>query len=132
MLKKAEFTLSLTFGFCLVCSGKGPNNRVLLGDLVTKGSFASFSQTWKEALVFGLIADVQHANLDDGPNFKKTRVRRYRPALDRGLKLAVNEWLTYDVECAVQLGDIIDGQAKRIGDSALAIARVRFAVSACV
>jgi hypothetical protein len=104
--------------------GPGPDHQVLVGGLVAKATFAKFSRTWTRAFVFGLVSDVQHVDLDDGPNFKGTRVRRYRQALHRGLRRAVDDWLLHDVEVCVQLGDVIDGQAKRVGDSRAALERV--------
>lgn len=65
---------------------------------------------------FGLIADVQYADADDGYNFSKTRRRYYRAALDL-LKKAVWDWKSQHAELdfVVQLGDIIDGINRRQG-----------------
>ena len=66
---------------------------------------------------FGAIADIQYADADDGADFKKTVVRRYRNTL-RILHQAVNAWrdqeqsLGYPVQLIAQLGDIIDGRCR--------------------
>ncbi|XP_069510605.1 manganese-dependent ADP-ribose/CDP-alcohol diphosphatase-like isoform X3 [Ambystoma mexicanum] len=64
----------------------------------------------RELFAFGIIADVQYADKDDGYNFLKTRKRYYRHSL-RLLQSAIKEW---NDEARVpsfvlQLGDIIDG-----------------------
>ena len=68
-------------------------------------------------LSIGVIADVQYANSDNGSDFKKTVVRRYRNSL-RLLEAAVNDWTTqqetlgYPVQLLVQLGDLLDGRCQ--------------------
>ena len=63
---------------------------------------------------FGLIADVQYADLDDAPNFTKTRVRRYRHSLGI-LEKAVDYWSRIpDLKYIVQLGDLVDGFNKSV------------------
>lgn len=47
----------------------------------------------KPLFSFGAIADVQHADIEDGWNWHKTRRRYYRGGLLQ-LKLAVDTWLT--------------------------------------
>lgn len=59
---------------------------------------------------FGVIADVQYADVEDGYNFMKTRKRYYRNSITL-LSEAIEEW---NKECIplsfiIQLGDIIDG-----------------------
>ena len=63
---------------------------------------------------FGVIADVQHADLDDAYNFHRTFMRYYRHALEK-FKEAVKTWNENKVDFAVQLGDIIDGFSKKHG-----------------
>lgn len=60
--------------------------------------------------VFGLITDIQYADIDDRPNYSKTKWRRYRNALSC-LQRAVNHWKTQAPSpmFIIQLGDIIDG-----------------------
>ena len=64
---------------------------------------------------FGVIADIQFADADDGQDFKKTVVRRYRNTLTV-LHKAVDMWLAqaedlgYPIQLIAQLGDIIDGR----------------------
>uniref|UniRef100_A0A8C5WJV2 Manganese-dependent ADP-ribose/CDP-alcohol diphosphatase n=1 Tax=Leptobrachium leishanense TaxID=445787 RepID=A0A8C5WJV2_9ANUR len=59
---------------------------------------------------FGIIADIQYADIDDGYNFLKTRMRYYRNSLSL-VKDAVQEWNAESVKpkFVLQLGDIIDG-----------------------
>lgn len=68
-------------------------------------------------LRFGVIADVQYADVDDEWNFAKTQRRRYRSALD-SLKLAVRHWLEGpQLHFIADLGDMIDQQCETRGDS---------------
>ena len=77
----------------------------------------SSSASVKPLFSFGAIADIQYADADDGSDFKKTVVRRYRNTL-RILHEAVNLWMNqeqrlgYPVELIAQLGDIIDGRCR--------------------
>lgn len=59
---------------------------------------------------FGVIADIQYADLDDGSNFARTRKRYYRHSLQL-LRQAREHWSESVVqpEFVLQLGDIIDG-----------------------
>ncbi|XP_004685138.2 PREDICTED: manganese-dependent ADP-ribose/CDP-alcohol diphosphatase isoform X2 [Condylura cristata] len=59
---------------------------------------------------FGVIADIQYADLEDGYNFQRTRRRYYRHSLLH-LQGAVEEWNQNSTPlcCILQLGDIIDG-----------------------
>lgn len=59
---------------------------------------------------FGVIADVQYADIDDGFNYSKTRRRYYRSSLQL-LRNSQKSWLesTDRPEFILQLGDVIDG-----------------------
>ncbi|CAJ1080505.1 manganese-dependent ADP-ribose/CDP-alcohol diphosphatase [Xyrichtys novacula] len=59
---------------------------------------------------FGVIADIQYADLVDGSNYTRTRKRYYRSSLQL-LKNALKSWNEAAVkpEFIIQLGDIIDG-----------------------
>ncbi|XP_040187112.1 manganese-dependent ADP-ribose/CDP-alcohol diphosphatase isoform X2 [Rana temporaria] len=59
---------------------------------------------------FGVIADIQYADKDDGYNYVQTRVRYYRSSLSL-LQDATREWASENAPPAfiLQLGDIIDG-----------------------
>ncbi|KAM8837541.1 manganese-dependent ADP-ribose/CDP-alcohol diphosphatase [Spinachia spinachia] len=59
---------------------------------------------------FGVIADIQYADIDDGYNFSRTRRRYYRSSLQL-LTNARRSWSESAVkpEFILQLGDIIDG-----------------------
>jgi manganese-dependent ADP-ribose/CDP-alcohol diphosphatase len=58
---------------------------------------------------FGVIADIQYANLDDGQNYACTEVRHYRGALEM-VDAAVAYWAAQQVSFVAQLGDLVDGQ----------------------
>lgn len=59
---------------------------------------------------FGVIADIQYADIDDGYNYSHTRKRYYRSSLQL-LRNAQESWSESVVkpEFILQLGDIIDG-----------------------
>ena len=59
---------------------------------------------------FGLITDIQYADIDDRQNYSKTKWRRYRNALPC-LQKAVAHWKVEKPSpmFIIQLGDIIDG-----------------------
>lgn len=71
---------------------------------------------------FGVIADIQYADLDDGYNFARTRRRYYRSSLQL-LRKAQESWSESAVkpEFILQLGDIIDGFNKGHGASKRAL-----------
>lgn len=63
---------------------------------------------------FGIIADVQYADIDDGHNFLRTRKRYYRSSIQL-LRQALKSWSEAAVtpDFILQLGDIIDGFNRR-------------------
>eukprot|EP01130_Rhizamoeba_saxonica_P017123 TRINITY_DN8166_c0_g1_i2.p1 TRINITY_DN8166_c0_g1~~TRINITY_DN8166_c0_g1_i2.p1 ORF type:complete len:306 (-),score=53.95 TRINITY_DN8166_c0_g1_i2:24-941(-) len=63
---------------------------------------------------FGIIADIQYADREDGWNFDKTVTRRYRNTLNI-LKEARNYWEEQSISTVIQLGDIIDGNCAKGG-----------------
>jgi len=83
---------------------------------------------------FGVIADVQWADTDDGSNYDKTVMRRYRGAF-RTLERAVGWWnlLLEPPTFIAQLGDIIDGVNVDLGqsDSALEAALAALRCAPC-
>jgi hypothetical protein len=61
---------------------------------------------------FGVIADIQYANIADGASFAGTP-RYYRHSLEAA-EMAVRDWEEKQLICFIaQLGDIIDGFNKR-------------------
>ena len=72
--------------------------------------------TARALLRFGVVADVQYADLDEGTNFLRTVTRYYRHA-GEALQQAVRCWLAHGllqdqeepVAFVAQLGDLIDG-----------------------
>ncbi|XP_044309683.1 manganese-dependent ADP-ribose/CDP-alcohol diphosphatase [Varanus komodoensis] len=57
---------------------------------------------------FGVIADIQYADLEDGYDFYRIQKRYYKHSL-RHLQNAVENWNGSAVQFVLQLGDIIDG-----------------------
>nr|XP_022312853.1 manganese-dependent ADP-ribose/CDP-alcohol diphosphatase-like isoform X2 [Crassostrea virginica] len=72
---------------------------------------------------FGLIADVQYADSENGFNFTRTNERFYRRSLTL-LKEAVQHWRTERVDSVLQLGDIIDGKCRVEEKSEICLQRV--------
>ncbi len=96
--------------------------------IFSTGKMASFTSTTSvqpPSCCFGIIADVQYANIMDGLNYSQTRVRYYRNSL-RLLEEAVDIWKGYShpVSFVLQLGDVIDGYNKRFGESVSALQTV--------
>ena len=82
---------------------------------------------------FGVVADVQYADLPVGTNFLKTVQRYYRHSLD-ALSMAVQSWLRdgpggMPVAFVAQLGDLIDGKNADHGQTAAAAADVHRVLS---
>lgn len=77
---------------------------------------------------FGLVADVQYADVEDGWDFHHTSQRYYRNALPQ-LRAIVAEWLrmatsenaTMNLRFAVNLGDLIDGKNRPASTSRQAL-----------
>jgi manganese-dependent ADP-ribose/CDP-alcohol diphosphatase len=71
---------------------------------------------------FGVITDIQYANIGDGTNYDKTKVRYYRNGLNL-LRDAVKTWKKYETDnntklkCVIHLGDLVDGKSRAINDS---------------
>lgn len=63
---------------------------------------------------FGVIADVQYADIDDGHNFLRTRKRYYRNSIQL-VRKALESWSEAAVapDFILQLGDLIDGFNRR-------------------
>ena len=71
---------------------------------------------------FGIIADVQYADCDNGSNFNKSVTRYYRKSLDV-LREAVDFWnQDPNMIFIAQLGDLLDGVNKRLGISEASLA----------
>jgi len=73
---------------------------------------------------FGVIADVQYADIEDGWDFHHIQQRRYRGALGI-LKEAAQKWKLQGISLVVQLGDIIDGKCAIFKQTASAFAQVQ-------
>jgi hypothetical protein len=90
----------------------------------TSSSSSSSEACRKPLLRFGVIADVQYADVDDAYNFSRTEVRGYRGSLVC-LKNAVDAWNaaapTAAVSFVANLGDIIDQRNEASGKSRTAL-----------
>lgn len=74
---------------------------------------------------FGVIADVQYADIDDGYNFQRTNRRYYRNSLEL-LRNALDSWSKAAVKPGfiLQLGDLIDGKNEPLAASDRALQAV--------
>ncbi|XP_047615170.1 manganese-dependent ADP-ribose/CDP-alcohol diphosphatase isoform X2 [Phacochoerus africanus] len=74
---------------------------------------------------FGVIADIQYADLEDGYNFQGNRRRYYRHSLLH-LQGAIEHWNKESSTpcCVLQLGDVIDGYNAQYRASEKALERV--------
>jgi manganese-dependent ADP-ribose/CDP-alcohol diphosphatase len=83
----------------------------------------------KPLVSFGILSDIQYADVQDGFSYDKKRARYYRNSLNL-VKEAVKYWKNYEKESntqlkfILQLGDLIDGKCKAINDSVPAMRRV--------
>ncbi|GLE00770.1 hypothetical protein PINS_up009558 [Pythium insidiosum] len=78
-------------------------------------------------LSFGLITDVQYADVEDGWNYSHTTQRFYRNAFVL-MERAIDAWLSRSqppLAFAVNLGDLIDGKSKRAGSTPAALERMQ-------
>ncbi|OQR84456.1 hypothetical protein ACHHYP_13363 [Achlya hypogyna] len=77
---------------------------------------------------FGVLADVQYADVDDAWNYTKTSKRFYRAAKSH-LEAAVDAWVveaaTTPIRFAVNLGDLLDGKNAPMGQSQTTLALLR-------
>eukprot|EP00242_Pyramimonas_sp_CCMP2087_P008312 CAMPEP_0198207660 /NCGR_PEP_ID=MMETSP1445-20131203/11098_1 /TAXON_ID=36898 /ORGANISM="Pyramimonas sp., Strain CCMP2087" /LENGTH=382 /DNA_ID=CAMNT_0043880775 /DNA_START=197 /DNA_END=1348 /DNA_ORIENTATION=- len=85
---------------------------------------------------FGLISDTQYVDAEDGSNFPKTKIRRYRHSL-QVLHRAVASWNQQirngkPLDFVLQLGDAIDGSCAALNSSSSAVADLVRAKEACV
>lgn len=70
---------------------------------------AGSARTTSEALFsFGIIADIQYADIEDGYDFLGFNRRYYKRSLSC-LQKAIEDWNRTEVQFVIQLGDIIDG-----------------------
>lgn len=91
-------------------------------ELSRDSAIAPFAGALKPVFSFGVIADVQYADADDGSDFHQTVVRRYRNSLHIVNK-AVDDWLEqeqrlgYPIQLLAQLGDLLDGRCQEKEDN---------------
>lgn len=72
---------------------------------------------------FGIIGDVQYADVEDGSDFLHTELRFFRNALQI-LKATANNWSKEGANFVVQIGDLIDGCNKKGNASRKALSMV--------
>ena len=65
-------------------------------------------------MTIGVIADVQHADIENNYNYHKTYMRFYRHAIEK-FKEAVKVWNESKVDFSIQLGDVLDGFSVKHG-----------------
>jgi len=78
---------------------------------------------------FGVIADIQYADLDDGKSFGGS-TRYFRRALEI-TQHAVDAWDQTDIRFIAQLGDLIDGRNKDAGLSDSSLNAVQSTIGKC-
>nr|DBA27470.1 TPA: hypothetical protein GDO54_007959 [Pyxicephalus adspersus] len=85
----------------------------------------SLDECQEPLFTFGVIADIQYADKDDGYNYVKTRIRYYRSSLSL-LQDAAQDWASEPAQPAfiLQLGDIIDGFNAPLKTSETSLAKV--------
>ncbi len=83
----------------------------------------------KPIVTFGVLTDIQYADVEDGKSYDGKRNRYYRNSLNL-VKEAVSNWKNYEqlnqtkLKFIIQLGDLVDGKAKAIDDSIPSVSRV--------
>ena len=113
--------LRCTLRRTLACLGGGSVIALARLQMTASSSEAAAAAPANGALFrFGVIADVQWADVEDGYNFARTTRRCYRGALAT-LGVAVDWWLPMRLDFVAQLGDLIDGQNAQLGHSTSAM-----------
>ena len=109
--------MSTTFGHRawrrILCIG---GSTVLASALGVRHLVLASSEPRPPSFSFGVIADVQWADVPDGFNYDRTIRRCYRGALDQ-LKDAVHWWGAQQLHFIANLGDLIDGKNAQLGQS---------------
>jgi manganese-dependent ADP-ribose/CDP-alcohol diphosphatase len=116
---------------------KGRSLRRLLPPCMVAGTIA-WSATGAEQMQphgkkqfgFGLIADIQYHDADDGFNFAKTVRRHYRGSLAM-IPRACDYWNDRSIDFILQCGDIIDGQCAKASSSESSLKAVLNELEAC-
>jgi len=93
------------------------SSRILQSKMTSQQKKEDISKT------FGVIADIQYADVEDATDFSGKQKRYYRNSLEI-VKQAANHWRGNDVEFVVQLGDIIDSKAKQHKGSEIECSKV--------
>lgn len=84
----------------------------------TTSASATSASAAAPAFRFGVVADLQYADVPDGSSFSGTDVRRYRASLAKAAD-ASRMFHARGVTCVMQLGDLIDGKAVGVYDPML-------------
>lgn len=96
--------------------GLGLHHRISVPLLLTRLYQSSSFSMEARPMTFGVISDVQWADIPDGSNYSGSVTRKYRGAF-QNLREGVNWWLDHRVHFVAQLGDIIDGKNEAEGTS---------------
>ena len=75
-----------------------------------------------DTLRIGLIGDIQYCDREDGQNYSKTCIRRYRQSLET-LQKASRVFIERGTIFNIILGDVVDGKAKKDGNQVDALSR---------
>ena len=112
-ISRAPLSLMRRLARTLALAGSGS---VFCLSAVSSSSSSRSPALARPTFTFGVIADVQWADTEDGYNFDRTVVRCYRGAF-RTLGRAVDYWcaLASPPNFIAQLGDIIDGVNVQLG-----------------
>ena len=73
-----------------------------------------------DTLRIGLIGDIQYCDREDGQNYSKTCIRRYRQSLET-LQKASRVFIERGTIFNIILGDVVDGKAKKDGNQVHAL-----------
>lgn len=94
---------SISVKVCSCCENKYVRRRTVMVDCPPH----------KPLFTFGVIADIQYADIDDGYNYLRTHRRYYRNSIEL-LRNALDNWSKAAVKPGfiLQLGDLIDGYNK--------------------
>ena len=71
------------------------------------------TDTDRYTVKIGIIGDPQYVDSDDGHDFEKTTVRRYRQSL-KTLGKAVEYFDSHNVDIRVIVGDLLDASVRRL------------------
>jgi manganese-dependent ADP-ribose/CDP-alcohol diphosphatase len=99
------------------------------GETTNQPENGTSTRSTKPVTTFGLLTDIQYADVEDGMSYDKTRHRYYRNSLNL-VSEAVKNWKQHEIDNEVklqfllQLGDIVDLQAFAKNESEISLDKV--------